>query len=137
MVTIFMFSGLCWFIMKHRFLRLQVKLIHDIRHSAFRLPPVLSLQPLVENAVKYGVGKGFSPEHILVKTHAEKDCLVLTVEDDGPGFGPESIIDEGHVGIMNVRSRLSMMCGGSLEIQSSTDSGTIVTVMIPNESSKT
>ena len=104
----------------------------DLNHSAFRLPP-LTLQPLVENAVKYGVGKGHCPEHILVKTHAERDCAVLTVQDDGPGFDPDAINDEAHVGIQNVRSRLYLMCGGSLEIQSSTALGTTVTVTIPNE----
>ena len=108
---------------------------YDIKHSAFRLPP-LSLQPLVENAVKYGVGKGHFPEHILIKTRAEKDCVVLTVQDDGPGFDPRSVDDEAYVGIRNVRSRLALMCGGSLEIQSGAARGTTVTIMIPNETSR-
>ena len=108
---------------------------YDIKHSAFRLPP-LSLQPLVENAVKYGVGKGYHPVHIQINTRAEKDCAVLTVQDDGPGFDPKIVDDEAYAGIRNVRSRLTLMCGGSLEIQSSTVGGTTVTVTIPNETAR-
>ena len=102
---------------------------YDIKHSAFRLPP-LTLQPLVENAVKYGVGKGHSPEHILIHTHAENGGAVISVEDDGPGFDP-AVSEETNSGIQNVRDRLALMCGGMLEIQSQLNHGTIVIVRIP------
>lgn len=105
---------------------------YDTKHTAFRLP-ALTLQPLVENAVKYGVGRGHAPEHIAIRTRAEADCAVLTVEDNGPGFDPAVQTDGVHVGIRNVRERLAMMCGGTLDIQSSPVYGTVVTVTVPNQ----
>jgi len=104
---------------------------YDTQHTAFRLP-ALTLQPLVENAVKYGVGRGHAPEHIVIRSRAEGDCAVLTVEDDGPGFDPELQDDGVHVGIRNVRERLARMCSGTLDIRSSPVCGTVVTVTIPN-----
>ncbi len=104
---------------------------YDIRHTAFHLP-ALTLQPLVENAVKYGVGRGQSAEQILISSRAENDCSVITVTDDGPGFDPSAVDSENHVGIRNVRERLAAMCGGTMEIQSAPGIGTTVTVRIPS-----
>ncbi|MBR5364927.1 MAG: histidine kinase [Clostridia bacterium] len=104
----------------------------DTQHTAFRLP-ALTLQPLVENAVKHGLGKGIGPEHITVRTRSEDGRAVITVEDDGPGIGPESEDSGVHVGLSNVRERLELMCGGTLDTAPRPDGGTIVTVMIPRD----
>ena len=103
---------------------------YDLRHTAFRLPP-LTLQPLVENAVKHGVVKGHFPEQIRISTKSENHAAIITVEDDGPGFDPSAIDEESHVGIRNVRDRLEMMCDGTLEIYSKPEHGTVITVKIP------
>ncbi len=103
----------------------------DLQHTAFRLPP-LTLQPLVENAVKYGVGQGHFPEHITVRTRSAAAGAVVTVEDNGPGFDPAAVTDEAHIGIRNIRDRLEMMCGGTLEIRSG-EAGTAITVTIPDK----
>lgn len=102
----------------------------DTKHTAFRLP-ALTLQPLVENAVKYGIGRGHGPEHIVIRTRAEENGAVLTVEDDGPGFDTAVLSVTAHVGVRNVRERLDRMCGGTLDIQSTPGQGTAVTVRIP------
>lgn len=103
---------------------------YDIRHSAFRLP-ALTLQPLVENAIKHCLGKGIAPEHIVISSWAEGAVSCITVKDNGPGFDPQEQIGEEHVGLENVRERLQLMCGGTLDIQSSKDSGTLITISIP------
>ncbi len=95
--------------------------------------PALTLQPLVENAVKHGLGKGVGPEHITVRTRSENDRAVITVEDDGPGIGPASKDSEAHIGLANVRERLELMCGGKLEYMSRHGGGTAVTVTIPSQ----
>ena len=110
--------------------KLQVD--YDIRHTAFRLPP-LTLQPLVENAVKHCLGKGIAPEHIRVSTWMEDGSSVITVTDDGPGIGAEDADAEVHVGLRNVRERLELMCGGSLRVESAGGQGTTVTVTIPHD----
>ena len=102
----------------------------DTQHTAFRLP-ALTLQPLVENAVKHGLGKGVGPEHIKVRTRSEDDRAVITVEDDGPGIRSASKDSEVHIGLANVRERLELMCGGTLECASRPGGGTAVTVTIP------
>ena len=108
--------------------RLEVE--YDTRHTAFRLPP-LTLQPLVENAVKHGMENSRSRVRIVIRTTAESGCAVLTVEDDGPGFDPAVLENSGRVGLKNVRERLARMCGGTLEVRSSPGAGTAVTVRIP------
>jgi len=110
--------------------REKLSVDYDIRHTAFRLPP-LTLQPLVENAIKHSLGKGIAPVHVVVSSWAEGSDAYITVKDNGPGFEPQEQIGEEHVGLDNVRERLQLMCGGSLEIQSSKESGTLVTIIIP------
>ena len=102
---------------------------YSAEFTAFRLPP-LTLQPIVENAIKYGVGKGHRTEHIIVHTHAVADGAEIIVEDDGVGYHPQSD-GEVHIGLRNVRERLEMMCGGTLEIAPRPGGGTVVTVFVP------
>ncbi len=102
---------------------------YSAEFTAFRLPP-LTLQPIVENAIKYGVGKGHRTEHIIVHTHAVADGAEIIVEDDGVGYHPQSD-GEAHIGLRNVRERLEMMCGGTLEIAPRPGGGTVVTVFVP------
>lgn len=103
---------------------------YDTPVTAFRCPS-LTLQPLVENAVKHGVAKGQREEHILIRTELEDGCGVILVEDDGPGFDPETAEKEAHIGLDNVRARLAAMCGGSLSIESAPGQGTRARIVIP------
>ena len=102
---------------------------YDTEALAFDLPP-LTLQPIVENAVKYGVGMGHRPEHIVIRTRAEENGVRITVEDNGGGYDPQPD-SQVHVGMKNVRDRLEMMCGGTLDIGPRPEGGTIVTVFLP------
>ena len=104
---------------------------YDLRHTDFRLP-ALTLQPLVENAVKHGLGKGIGPEHIRISTRAEEGRSVIVVTDDGPGIVPGDCNSGIHVGLQNVRQRLEMMCGGTLRVASASGRGTAVTIAIPH-----
>ena len=107
--------------------RLNVE--YDTEYTSFRLPP-LTLQPIVENAVKFSMGKGSAPAHILIRTRAVDGGAEIVVEDDGPGF-TAAADDAVHVGLQNVRERLDMMCGGTLEIGPRPGGGTTVTVFVP------
>ncbi len=101
----------------------------DTDYAAFRLPP-LTLQPIVENAVKFGVGQGHAPEHILIRSRAVSGGAEISVEDDGPGFAPPSD-GKAHIGLENVRERLRIMCGGELSVGPGESGGTLVRVFIP------
>ena len=101
----------------------------DTPFTAFRLPP-LTLQPIVENAVKHGLDPELEPLCISVITRETDRGAEISVVDTGPGFG-EIDNDEPHIALKNIRERLEMMCGGTLTIASRKEGGTLVTVVIP------
>lgn len=106
---------------------------YDTPHTEFRMPP-LTLQPIVENAVKHGVDPDLPPLHIHVTTRKEDSLNVIIVEDSGPGYQPVPKDDKNvHVGLTNVRDRLNLMCNGTLTIEARPEGGTIVTIMIPEK----
>ena len=101
----------------------------DTPHTKFRVPP-LTLQPLVENAVKHGMNPDAEPLHIYVKTRKTAAGNEITVENDGPDFNPAND-NEPHIALANIKERLKMMCGGKLEIAPRENGGTVVKVIIP------
>lgn len=101
----------------------------DTPHTRFRVPP-LTLQPLVENAVKHGMDIEGDPLHIYVKTRLTNSGSEIIVENDGHGFNPADD-NEPHIALNNIRQRLEMMCKGKLKIAPREGGGTVVTVFIP------
>ncbi len=100
----------------------------DTPHTAFRVPP-LTLQPIVENAVKHGVDPELEPLYISIRTRATETGAEITVEDTGPGFAPTDD-DEPHIALANIRERLELMCGGTLTIEPRGEGGTVVTIRV-------
>ena len=95
----------------------------------FRVPP-LTLQPIVENAVKHGMKSSSDPIHITVVTRQTATSSEIIVEDDGPGF--DAVDDnEPHIALNNIRQRLALMCQGNLMITTREGGGTSVKVIIP------
>ena len=101
----------------------------DTPHTAFKLPP-LTLQPIVENSVKYGVSPGLDPLYLSIITEESDEGVAVIVDDTGPGFAP-SDDNEPHIALENIRKRLKTMCGGSLETTPREDGGTRVIIRIP------
>ena len=110
----------------------RVKVCYDIREDAFVLP-ALTLQPVVENAVKHGLCKKKGGGTVTIRTEKRENQICLTIEDDGAGFDPKekTTDDKIHVGLENVRRRLRDMCDGSLQIQSEKGVGTTVQICVP------
>ena len=102
----------------------------DTPFTRFRVPP-LTLQPIVENAVKHGVDPELGPLKITVQTRETPTGSEIIVTDNGPGYSPADD-NEPHIALGNIRERLELMCGGTLDIQSGTEGGTVVTIMIPD-----
>ena len=107
---------------------------YDTQFTRFRLPP-LTLQPIVENAVKHGMDPYAGPLHVTVRTYRADNAGVIVVEDSGPGFDAAEI-SESHTTLTNIRQRLELMCGGKLEIESRDAGGTKVTVTIPDSTAQ-
>lgn len=107
---------------------------YDITVDSFMLPP-LTVQPIVENAVRHGVTKRENGGKIVISTRENPIEYLITITDDGAGYNPQRhpADKKSHVGISNVRSRLESMCGGSLSIQSVPGSGTTVIISLPKE----
>ena len=110
----------------------ELNIEYDLQGGNFYLP-ALSVQPIVENAVKHGTGAKLDGGTVRIATREEEDAFVVTVSDDGVGFDPDKDLSDGreHVGIRNVRERVQKMCGGSLSITSREGEGTTAVIRIP------
>ncbi len=113
---------------------------YDTPHTGFYLPP-LTLQPIVENAVKHGMYPEYAPLRVTIRTRRTDAGSEIVVEDNGPGFDPAGEEDmppdasgggEPHIALANIRQRLEMMCGGEMTIMPREGGGTVVTLRIPD-----
>ncbi len=101
---------------------------YDTPYTNFRIPP-LTLQPIVENAVKHGIDPELEPLHITIRTRESENGSEIEVSDNGPGFtGDEN--NEPHIALANIKERLEFMCNGKLLIESNESGGTSVTIKI-------
>lgn len=111
-----------------------LRIVYDIHYTDFFVPP-LSIQPLLENAVKHGVGHKKGGGMVMLTVEEEPSEIVIRIMDDGVGFDMSKPPDpkRSHVGIENVRSRLSQMCDGKLRISSNPGTGTTAVIRLPKE----
>lgn len=94
--------------------------------------PALILQPLVENAIKYGVSRSDRPVTIGIKATHVDDMMVISVTDDGEPMNGDSESGSG-IGLANVRDRLEARyrSTASLQTYASPKGGFIATLSIP------
>lgn len=107
---------------------------YDIRTQDFCVP-ALSVQPLVENAIKHGLRPKRNDRVLRVSTWEDDECFHIRVEDNGVGFDLESCAqkEDVSVGIANTRYRLKQMINAELNIISEKDKGTIAEIIVPKE----
>lgn len=116
----------------------QMRYGEDLRVE-FQIPvtqfflPSLTLEPIVENAVRHGVMQRESGGTITIRTAEDSLNYLIVVTDDGVGFDTSCLTqsDPHHVGVQNVQKRLAAMCGGSLTLQSTPGGGTTAVISIP------
>ena len=109
---------------------------YDLRSVDFLLP-ALSVQPLVENAIKHGLMGLEEGGIVTISAYETDESYVVEVTDDGIGFDVGAGYDETkHVGIKNIRARIEAMCGGTLNIESEIGKGTKATLKIPKEATE-
>jgi two-component system LytT family sensor kinase len=97
------------------------------------LVPHLVLQPIVENAIRHGIGARAARGRLRIAANPTGDALRLDIEDDGRGLERADVgVSEG-VGLGNTRERLHALYGdaGKLTIASRAESGTVLTLIVP------
>ena len=104
------------------------RLIFNIDAFDFEVP-YFGLQPLIENAIKYG---HLDPEdgYIEITTVEEDSHYLIRVYDNGVGFDVNQIAKDSY-GIGNTRARFQLLLNASFDIQSSPGNGTAITITIP------
>ena len=112
----------------------ELQAVYDIQTEDFIIP-ALTVQPLVENAVKHGMMGSENVCTITIRTKCVERGYQVIIEDDGCGFDPEQVKNDGrkHIGIESVRSRLKFMVGGTLTVKSAIGKGTTVIIEIPGK----
>lgn len=109
----------------------KIRAVYDIQENSFMLPS-LTIQPIVENAVKHGMRKG-KQLTVTIRTYSDVNNYYVEINDDGRGFDVNAFENDGksHIGIKNVQQRIKMMCGGELMVNSVPDQGTDAVIKIP------
>lgn len=110
----------------------RLKIEYDIATEDFNIPP-LTIQPIVENAIKHGVNQKPEGGTVKISTMETEKVFLVRVSDDGVGYDVNQVLNDGrsHVGITNIKKRLNTMLGATVETNSIIGEGTDVTITIP------
>lgn len=117
----------------------DIEAVFQIEDHQFRVP-FLTIEPLVENAIKHGLRKRKGKGTVTVTSWKEGRNHKISVVDDGVGFDLarlSEIENQPGIGIMNVKERIELLCHGSFEIKSEPGIGTEITITIPVKSTLT
>jgi two-component system, LytTR family, sensor kinase len=111
-------------------LRIEIAAAPEVLDAAV---PHMILQPIVENAIRHGIGRSSSAGKIRISAYSVNEMLEMKVEDDGPGLMPASGSLIRGIGLSNTRARLSQLYGdaASLSVESGEDGGVSATVVLP------
>ena len=113
----------------------KISVEYDTRYTSFHIPP-LTVEPIVENAVKHGLDPDSDSFHIAIHTAREKDGIFITVENNGGDFLGEEDADapgdqsSPRIGLANTAERLKALCDGTLSIAGRAGGGSIVTISL-------
>jgi sensor histidine kinase YesM len=111
----------------------RLNIVFELSCTDFYLP-VLTVQPLIENAIRHGITKKREGGTITVRTYEDSDKFYVEILDNGIGFDITNSEKDGtHTGIENVRTRLKSMCNGELDIKSTVNVGTSAVIRIPKK----
>ena len=113
----------------------DIEFVAEMNCSDFSIP-ALTIQPLVENAIKHGILKREEGGKVKVRVYETDSSYFVTVKDNGVGFDIVELEQSNHIGLRNIKSRLEAMCAGVLHIESIIGVGTKITVEIPKEADR-
>ena len=106
---------------------------YELEVTEFMLPP-LSVEPLVENALKHGIDRYKEGSRVIIRSYRNYSGIVVEIRDNGQGFEASAKVklkESSGIGTKNAATRLKLMCGGTIQNER-VDGWTIVKVLIPN-----
>lgn len=106
----------------------KIEVIYDIDFTDFVVPP-FSVQPFVENAIKYSGVDCIENGKIIISSYKEGSCAVVEITDNGKGFDVNNVSDSSH-GIKNACGRFKLALGTVPQITSAQGLGTQVKIVI-------
>ncbi|WP_249897235.1 ATP-binding protein [Paenibacillus sp. PK3_47] len=132
------------YIEKERFEE-RLEIIWSLEHVGHVMLPPLTIQPLVENAVRHGIMNRAKGGHVEISVRQQKEGTQIIISDNGKGISGELLPEllagspdpERGIGILNTHKRLMRLYGSGLTIQSTVHEGTSVQFLIPFEPKKT
>ncbi len=110
----------------------KINVIYHLCSESRPVPP-LTVQMLVENAIKHGITQRVYGGYVLVRTSLRDGIFSITIADNGVGFDENKIREEkkDHIGILSVKNRVETMCSGKFFIRSTVGKGTVIRIEIP------
>ncbi len=105
----------------------KLNLLLDLNYTEFFIP-VLSLQPLVENAIRHGGLREMQDGYIMISSDKIDKSIIITVKDNGKGFDMNAV--HAGVGIENTRQRFALI-NAEMRIESQKNCGTQIMIEIP------
>ncbi len=111
----------------------KLAVAYDIEFSDFSIP-TLTLQPVVENAIRHGIGKKQGSGLVRIQTSRQGEYAVVVVEDDGVGFDQQGEYGrKDSIGMKNVQTRLDCLVKATMTVTSRPGEGTKTVIQIPLE----
>jgi len=95
------------------------------------LIPRNSIEPMVENAVKYGIGGNNNRGNVVVRSYQRSDGYAIQIIDDGIGFDVNTLKRSSRTALLNLFDKLKKNCGSNIEVVSKEGKGTVITLVLP------
>jgi two-component system LytT family sensor kinase len=110
-------------------LRVEIRADPSVLDAAV---PSMGLQPIVENAIRHGIGGSSSAGRICISAYRSGKMVEIKVQDDGPGLAPDTA-QKGGIGLTNTRERLRQLYGdvALLTVENNHPRGAVATMTLP------
>jgi LytS/YehU family sensor histidine kinase len=95
--------------------------------------PHMALQPIVENAIRHGIGRSSTAGQIGITACRVNESVEIKIRDDGPGLAAANGTTGGGIGLANTRARLRELYGdaASLKVENAERGGVVATMVLP------
>lgn len=108
----------------------QLKFVVECKVTDFKIPRH-SIEPIVENAVKHGIGGKGNVGNVVVRTYQRSDGYAIQIIDDGIGFDKKQLKKKGATSLLQIMENLENICKAQIEIISHEGKGTVITIILP------